>query len=106
MWSGKTYGSRSESSSRAKKHKGNPKPPEGGLGFPSAWEEEKKKREHGVDETNQTKEKKRDAYKNQTRVGVLKGSKYQGTPDPWENKLNIKNRQLPEDPKKTTCHKP
>ena len=47
---------------------GEPQTPRRGFGFPQRLREREEKRIHGVDATNQTK--KRDTYKNQTRVGA------------------------------------
>ena len=54
--------------------RGIPNPPKG-FGFPQRLREREEKKKHGVDETNQTKEKKRDTYKKPNTGRGLKGLK-------------------------------
>ena len=49
--------------------------PKRGFGFPQRLREREEKRKHGVDETNQTQEKKRDTYKKPNTGRGLKGLK-------------------------------
>ena len=55
--------------------RGTPNPPKGVWVSPAPERKEKKMRKHGVDETNQTQEKKRDTYKKPNTGRGLKGLK-------------------------------